>query len=456
MSITSAMFAGVSGMSANSTALAAISDNIANMNTVGYKRRAAQFTNLVAPITTPGTYGAAGASAAMRQLVSVQGVVQSTGSTTDLAISGNGFFVVSDNSAGTGDTLFTRAGSFAPDSSGYLKNAGGYYIKGWPFVNGVVSADPSNMNSLETININDISGAAEATSRISFNANLNSASVVSAAEATYLASASANNMASGAVSPDFTRTVQVYDNLGASRSLTYSFLKAATPNQWHVEIYASPAADVTTGAGLVDGQVATGIVAFTGGELDTANTTLPTSLTFGASNAGAPGAGAVNWASGLGLEGQTINLSLGGADVAGGITQFASSSTLNSTTINGSALGNLTGVSFSKDGVMTAVFDNGLKRDIYKLPVATFVNPDGLYSVRGTAFRATADAGPFTLKEAGIGGAGVMQASALENANVDLAAEFTGLITTQRAYSASSKIITTADEMLDELIRIKR
>ncbi|MGK9867780.1 hypothetical protein O6221_23435, partial [Salmonella enterica subsp. enterica] len=94
--------------------------------------------------------------------------------------------------------------------------------------------------------------------------------------------------------PDFTRTVQVYDNLGGSRSLTYSFLKSATPNQWHVEIYASPASDVTTGAGLVDGQVATGIVAFSGGELDTANTTLPTSLTFGASNAGAPGAGAAN------------------------------------------------------------------------------------------------------------------------------------------------------------------
>ncbi len=456
MSITSAMFAGVSGMGANSTALAAISDNISNMNTVGYKRSSAQFTNLVAAITTPGTYGASGTSAAMRQLISTQGVVQSTTSSTDLAISGDGFFVVSDNSAGTGDTLFTRAGSFVPDSSGYLKNTGGYYIKGWPFVNGVVSADPSNMSSLQTINVNNISGAAEATTEMAFNANLDASTTVSAAEATYLSTASANNMASGAVTPDFTRTVQLYDNLGGSRSLTYAFLKSSTPNQWHVEIYASPASDVTTGAGLVDGQVATGVVAFSGGQLDTANTTLPTTLSFGASSAGAPGAGAVNWASSLGIEAQTVDLSLGGGSAAGGITQYDSTSTLNSTTINGSALGNLTGVSVSKDGVMTAVFDNGLKRDIYKLPVATFVNPDGLYSVRGTAFRATAEAGPFTLKEAGLAGAGVMQASALENSNVDLAAEFTGLITTQRAYSASSKIITTADDMLDELIRMKR
>jgi len=455
MSITSAMSAGVSGMKANSTAMAAISDNIANMNTVGYKRSSAQFTNLVMD-NTPGTYGAAGTSAAVRQLVSSQGVVQSTSSPTDLAISGNGFFVASDNASGTGETLFTRAGSFVPDNSGFLKNSGGYYIKGWPYVNGVVSADPSTMSSLETINVNNISGVAEATSRMAFNANLNSGTTVSAAAATYLSSASANNMASGAVTPDFTRTVQAYDNLGGLRSLTYSFLKSATPNQWRVEIYASPATDVTTGAGLVDGQVATGIVAFAGGELDTANTTLPTTLTFGASTAGAPGAGAVKWATGLGLEGQSIDLSLGGANVAGGITQFASNSTLNSTTIDGSSLGNLTGVSVSKDGVMTAVFDNGLKRDIYKLPVAIFVNPNGLYAVRGTAYRATADAGPFTLKEAGVGGAGVMQTAALENSNVDLAAEFTGLITTQRAYSASSKIITTADEMLDELIRIKR
>jgi flagellar hook protein FlgE len=456
MSITSAMFAGVSGMGANSTALAAISDNIANMNTVGYKRGSAQFTNLVAAITTPGTYGASGTSAAMRQLISAQGVVQSTSSKTDLAISGNGFFVVSDNSAGTGDTLFTRAGSFVPDSSGYLKNTGGYYLKGWPFVNGVVSADPSNMNALQTINVNNISGAAEATTQMAFNANLDASTTVSAAEATYLSSASANNMASGAVTPDFTRTVQLYDNLGGSRSLTYAFLKSSTPNQWHVEVYASPASDVTTGAGLVDGQVATGTVSFVNGQLDTATSTLPTTLTFGASSAGAPGAGAVNWASGLGIEAQTVALSLGGGSTAGGVTQYDSTSTLNSTTINGSALGNLTGVSVSKDGVMTAVFDNGLKRDIYKLPVATFVNPDGLYSVRGTAFRATAEAGPFTLKEAGLAGAGVMQASALENSNVDLAAEFTGLITTQRAYSASSKIITTADDMLDELIRMKR
>jgi flagellar hook protein FlgE len=457
MSITSAMFAGVSGLSANSSALAAISDNIANMNTVGYKRNATQFTNLVRPESSTTTYATAGVSVAMHQLISQQGVLQSTASSTDLAVSGQGFFVVGDSATG-GETLFTRAGSFVPDDQGYLKNTGGFYLKGWPIgANGTVSADPSDLSALQPINVASIGAVAEASTNLSVNANLDSSTVTSAAAGTYAANTPATNMASGAVTPDFSRTVQVYDSLGGSRSLTFSFLKTATPNVWRAEIYASPATDVTTGAGLVNGQVAVGNVAFNeDGSLNTGATTLPASLTFGASSSAAPTGTNVKWATAEGIAGQTISLSLGGSGTTGGMTQFDSLSTLNSTSVDGSPLGNLTGVSIGRDGVLTAQFDNGLQKALYKLPVATFVNADGLYALRGGAFRATAESGAFTLKEAGTAGAGITQASALENSNVDLAAEFTGLITTQRAYSASSKIITTADEMLDELIRIKR
>ncbi|MET0546364.1 MAG: flagellar hook-basal body complex protein, partial [Caulobacterales bacterium] len=379
MSITSAMFAGVSGLSANSSALAAISDNIANMNTVGYKRNATQFTNLVRPESSTTTYATAGVSVAMHQLISQQGVLQSTSSSTDLAVSGQGFFVVSDSVSG-GETLFTRAGSFVPDDQGYLKNTGAFYLKGWPVAaDGSVSADPSDLSALQAINIANVGATAEASTNLSFNANLQSSTAVSAAAGTY--NSLTSNMASGTVTPDFTRTVQVYDSLGGSRSLTFSFLKTSTPNEWRAEIYASPATDVTTGAGLANGQVAVGIVAFNeDGSLNTGSTTLPSTLTFGASSSAAPAGTNVKWASAEGIAGQTISLNLGGGTSAGGITQFDDASVLNSTSVDGSPLGNLTGVSIGRDGILTAQFDNGLQRPLYKLPVATFVNPDGLYA----------------------------------------------------------------------------
>jgi flagellar hook protein FlgE len=164
----------------------------------------------------------------------------------------------------------------------------------------------------------------------------------------------------------------------------------------------------------------------------------------------------VKWATGLGIGAQSIDMSLGAANLPGGITQFDSDSTLLSTSVNGAVLGSLVGVTIDRDGFLTAQFDNGIERRVYQLPLATFINPNGLHSLRGGGYRATVESGNFNLKPPGTGGAGIIQSQALENSNVDLATEFTGLITTQRAYSASSRIITTADEMLDELIRIKR
>jgi flagellar hook protein FlgE len=467
MSINSALLAGASGLLANSSALASISDNIANVNTVGYKRANAVFTPQYESRGGAARYTAGGVGAYARLSISESGLLTAGSSPTDLAISGNGFFVVRDQSDATAaDAVsFTRAGRFNADASGFLRNDAGKYLSGWPVAaDGSVTSNPSDLNALETINLSSIGGAAQATSSVGINANLLASQTISAQEATYDPTASATNMASGTVTPDFQRSIPIYDSQGGVRTITVSLLKqdptGAAPraaNQWWAEIHVTPAADVDIGAGLVDGQVANGVLAFDAeGRIDTTNTTLPASLSFGASSGAAPGAAGYKWATDAGIAAQNLALDFGSPAAPGGFTQFDSPSTLLSTNVDGSAFGNFAGVDIDDGGNVFAKFTNGIVRRIYQVPIATFVNPDGLQAESGGSYTVTPDSGAFTLGSAGLGNAGNIAASTLENSNVDLATEFTGLITTQRAYSASSKIITTADEMLDEAIRMKR
>ncbi|MCG8442635.1 MAG: flagellar hook protein FlgE [Caulobacterales bacterium] len=463
MSLNSALIAGTSSLLANSSALAALSDNISNVGTTAYKRSVTTFDPLVETGGNVNSYAAGGVSVVSRQLVSQQGLLERSDSATDIGLSGAGFFVVSqspDPLPGDG-RLFTRSGSFSPDENGDLRNTAGYYLQGWPVQpDGTVNTNPTDLNGLETVNVGAIGGTAEATSRMQFNANLQSSTPVSAAVSGGTYNSAANNMASGAVDADFSASVQVFDSQGTLRTINYGFLKSNTPNVWHVEVYVTPATDVVTGGGLSDGQIAVGDVAFTSDGVfnpTSPDTTLPTTLTFGAFDAAAPGAGAVNWAAATGVAAQTIELDLGGASSTGGLSQLDSPSTLLSSTVDGSVFGDLAGVEIDDQGMVIARFNNGVSREVYQLPVATFLNPDGLRTQKsGGAYVVTGESGQFTLKEAGVGGAGTISPNALEASTVDLGSEFTGLITTQRAYSAASKVITTADEMLEELIRIKR
>ncbi|KAA5802180.1 flagellar hook protein FlgE [Alkalicaulis satelles] len=463
MSINSAMIAGASGLLANSSALAAISDNIANVNTTGYKRVNTVFTpNYKIGGSGEARYNSAGVTANSRLDVNSAGLLNPSSSPTSLAIDGNGFFVVRPtpiSNSGTDAVLFTRSGAFQTDSSGYLRNDAGMYLYAWPVgSDGTVNQNPSNLDQLEAINLSNIGGAAEATSSIRINANLQASQGLSPAAATYDAADPAVNMASGAVAPDFQRTIQVFDSQGGVRSITMSMLKSTTANQWHVELHVEPASDVVTGAGLNNGQIATGVIAFdTNGQINPGATTLPSSLNFLASNnPGAPGANQVQWAPGTGVGAQSINLDLGTAGAPGGITQFDSPSTLNSTTVDGAIFGAFAGVEVGQDGFVSARFTNGVVRRIYQIPVATVANPNGLASVGGASFQITENSGAFTMNAPGRGASGTIASSAVENSNVDIATEFSDLIITQRAYSASSRIITTADEMLAEAIQMKR
>lgn len=463
MSISTAMAAGTAGMRANASAMAAISDNIANLNTVGYKRLRNDFTALINAQNAATSYNAGGVLAGSRAMIGEQGALQASSVFSHLAVSGSGFFVTRER-ADTADAndpyFYTRAGQFSPDSRGFLRNSAGFYLYGWPVVDDVVdNANPTDLSALQPVRVASIGGAAEASSRISLTANLQTMDAQRADAATYDSADPANNMASGTgIRPDFQTSVQIYDSLGGLREVTFSFLRSATENQWHVEAHVQPESQVVTGAGLTNGQLAVGIVAFTAlGELDPANTTLPTSLTIGAFDAAAaPGAGEVQWAEGLGIAAQTVELELGGPSATGGLTQFDAPSLLASSQVDGSPFGELSGIDIDSNGYVTALFANGLSKRVFQLPLATFSDPDSLIGQQGGVYRAGPDAGQMSLRAPGVAGAGRVQPRALESSTVDLAEEFSNLITTQRAYSASSKIITTADEMLDELIRMKR
>jgi len=484
MSINSALLAGVSGLTANAAALAAISQNIANVNTVGYKRSAGEFQTVINSQSQGAGYSAGGVLATARHYTSQNGQLQRTTSNTDLGIAGQGFFVVTErpeNVQVTDTRLFTRAGAFTVDNLGYLKNTAGLYLQGWPVdAEGNIATDPSDLNRLRTINVGSVGGTAEPTTRIQLNANIKSSQLVSA-EATDAAATppganaydpATNSMAmwdaeTGAgVKPDFELTIPVSDSKGGQRTVAMSFLKSTVPNQWYAEIRAIPASDVVTGAGLTNGQLRSGVVAFTqDGRLDAAAMAAlgtaalfqdpsTASLTFGSSDAAAPAAGAFNWAPELGIDDQSLAFDLTAA--TGGLTQYDSASVVQAVLTNGTAFGNLSEVKIDDTGFVTAIFDNGVTRQIAQIALATFPSPDSLAQTSGNAYRVSQGSGTFNLKAAGTGGAGLIGSSQLEASTVDLSAEFTGLITTQRAYSASSKIITTADEMLAELISIKR
>lgn len=501
MSINSAMLAGSAGLRANASALAAISDNISNVNTVGFKRLRNDFTSLVLQQHHETTYNAGGVSASSRALVGEQGALQSSSVSTHLAISGDGFFVTREHGgdATVSDPFYyTRAGQFSPDTEGYLRNAAGYYLYGWAVEDdGSVTANPSDVNALQPVRITGIGGAAEATTRVSLTANLQASQAISdAAQGLHETNAGLPRTAVGAdynpnsnsmalfassgggsgVRPDFTSSVQVYDSLGGLRTLTFSFLKSAeAANEWYLEVHMQPSSDITTTGNLADGQIATGVVQFTSsGQLDTTNVGTdarlfdPRSLAILGSDGSAPTVnltppnvnaaanGTAQWAAGLGLSSQNIVMDIGDSTTPGGLTQFDTQSIMDTSQVNGTAFGSLSSVEVDEEGFVTAQFTNGLTKRIYQVPLATFANVNGLAASHGGAYRAGPSAGPLNMKPAGEAGAGKINPRALEASTVDLAEEFSNLITTQRAYSASSKIITTADEMLDELIRLKR
>ena len=433
MSLYGALYTGVAGLAANSKAMGTTATNIANVNTVGYKTTRNEFSTLLAGTANVGAGATGGVKAVPLAEITQQGDLAQTNSTTDLAISGQGFFVVTNQataSPAVNELLYTRAGAFTMDQNGYLKNAGGYYLQGWVLdVNGDT---PTNANAMTLINLGQSTGTALPTTAAALRANLQSSIAPVAAYAV-------GDMNAGTVTPQFETSIEVYDTQGSARPVRFSFVKSAA-NTWEYEVmYDGNPADI---GGAGSNPIATGTMTFnTNGSLATPAPPVTVTIPFVAAS---------------GLAAQAIDFDFGTPNATDGFTQFDTTSTLYGSTVNGTIFGGVVGVRVDDRGYVITQFANGVEKALYKLPVATFLNADGLGPQNGNAYRATFESGGASLKDATVGGAGTISNLALEQSTVDLAKEFSNMIVIQRAYSASSKIITTADEMLDELVRLKR
>jgi flagellar hook protein FlgE len=630
MSLYGAMFSGVSGLNAQSQAMGVISDNISNVNTTGYKATSSRFATMVTQQSLENSYAPGGVLFNRQSLVDHQGLLQSTGSATDVGISGNGMFVVqgTTNATNTDPYYYTRAGSFTPDQNGFLRNTAGYYLMGWATdASGTpIANNTSALTSLEAVNISGVAGNATPTDAISLGANL---------------------PATAAVGDDFVTNVQIYDSLGVTHDLGFTWTKSNL-NQWNLSVqppqgsamlqldgpsgvyHAAGRLDFTTqpadgdtitiggttyefnsAGGVTAGNTAvavgadvettvanlvaaagdsritasgstvnivqapggaalavdptgtsaisqaatggftlaalnawpalpTGQVTYSGqpadgdtivingttyefdndasvtgtntavsigGSLAATLTNLDTAVADprvsvtgttvdfaqtaagGAIDVDATGATvtpatpftvaaysglpAVNfngngtpagfnvsdmtvsgWESGAATSNMSVDL--GTAGLSDGLTQSSGAYSIGFINQNGVQFGSFSGVAISDEGLVVALFDNGETLPIYKIPLATFANPNGLSAKTGNVYLASDTTGTPILRDAKSAGAGTISAGALENSTVDLGTEFTNMIIAQRAYSAATKIITTADDMLNELVQIKR
>lgn len=418
----SALSIAISALHAQSYNLSLISTNLANANTVGYKDVEANFKTLITDAYSANSKGTGGVLVSTVQRVDAQGVTETAGTATYMAIDGNGFFVVATDSAS--DVMYyTRAGTFSPDSNGYLVNENGYYLQGWP-VDADGNLDAGNNGSasgLEAVNVNSVTGSADATDNIEIDANL---------------------PADAAVGDIFTTASEIYDSLGVSHTITYSWHKTAT-NEWELTVsdpVMTSDSSITTGA--MAGTPVT--IQFDGNGNLISTVPDPVALTV------------TGWTTGA--TDSAVNLDLSDQ---GQLSQMASGEdnpqvSWTSVTQDGLEFGNLSGVYISDGGLVVATFDNGTSRPIYQIPLATFNNPNGLGAISGNAYVATIESGNYTLNTPGFGAAGTVSGYAVESSTVSTSDELTSMIIAQQAYSAAAQVISTDTDMFDALMSATR
>ena len=452
MSIFGAMRSGVTGLFSQSQALGMIADNIANVNTVGFKAVRPRLSTLVTAQSSADLHSPGGVQSRVEREVDQQGLLTSSAVSTDIAISGSGFFTVNDKTDGTGNTFFTRAGEFRPDKEGNLVNSGGHTLMGWPIDNNGTVQQTNVLSAFTVLNTANLTSAPVATTTIDIGANLPAAAT----------SGDANSL-----------TAQVFDRQGGQHSLGLTFTRTATNNTWDVTgtisngNFVDPDANndgtndpLTTTGVFPTGTIRIGTLSFN--QDGTLNTI--TSTSAAATDVGVVNATTSKFETTFDFDATrtttadrvTVALDFGTLGQADGFTQFQGNFTPNFIEQNGKQFGSLNSVNIDENGITTALFDNGETRDIIQVPVITFNNPNGLQERTGNVYVETTNSGPAVALEPGRGGAGEIAPAALEQSTVDLADEFTRMIVTQRAFSASTRIITTADEMLEELTRIIR
>ncbi len=439
MSLLGAMNSAISGLSAQSHAFGNISDNVANSQTSGFKRVDTSFISLLT--TSSLTTNEPGAVVARPDYVnSVQGTITQTENPLGMAIAGQGFFSVSQQIGTVAGTptfnpqlYYSRAGDFQLNKTGYMINSAGLFLNGWPI--DATTGEP-NQNSLQPIQVSQTVFNPVYTSEVVLSANL------PATPATDTAT----------VGSPLTSSIDVYDSLGTVHSVGLSWVKTVG-DTWTVSISAADATTTDLGSATVTFGAVSGNTVSEGtiGLLGDATGTITTSAY--AENTAA----VLSFTAVFGTVSQTIDLNLGNFGQTGGVTQFAGSAyNLRGLTQNGVPPGSFSGVTMQPNGNVIVNYDNGQIRTIAQVPLVTFNNPDALQRQNGQAFTGTLESGTPLATQAGTNGAGTLVTSSLEGSNVDIASEFSKLIVAQRAYSANTRVVTTADDMLQQTIDMKR
>ena len=443
MTISSSLNAGVMGLSANATKLATISDNIANSSTYGYKRADADFHSMV--ITgAGGAYSAGGVRVTTQRLIDEAGPLITTNNSTDLAVRGRGMLPVTTETAvnvnnGELPMLLATTGSYRTDKDGYLKSETGLVLLGWPAnPDGTIPTLPRDTSDgLEPIKINVNQFGGEPTTEISLGLNLPATSTKTTVDPT---------------EDTEILNIEYFDNLGTSESLRFEFVphsgSATTPsNTWTMEIYDTAADDPTTpidSYDLVfnDTRVAGGTLA---------------SVTPGGTSTYDPVNGTITvYVAGPNSPDNPIVITIGKLNDADGITQLADNFAPVNIGKDGSAVGNMIQVEVDSNGFVHALYDIGITRRIYQIPLVDMPNPNGLVSLDNQTYQISNESGSYFLWDAGDGPTGDIVSYAREESATDVANELTELIQTQRAYTSNAKVIQTVDEMLQETTNIKR
>ena len=580
MGLFGALFTGVSALSAQSQNVAIIANNIANINTTGFKRSEASFFSLVTTSGNTSRYSPGTVTANRIQRVDQQGPITQSVSGTDASISGKGFFAVkrdSDNSA-LSEFLYTRNGQFSEDAQGFLRNSAGFYLHGWAVdQQGNLPSNQGDLTSVVPIDVAFLGGLTRPTNTAELSINLDS-------KETDVLLANSTTAA-----PDFTRGLTVFDTLGNPQPISFQFTKTFGPQAVHASTRTqlTSSDQMVTGLGISDGDqftidvdgggartyqisaidgaalpVGVDVMVFDVGDLiddinanvtdlhaflgndgsivfehdgfiagtenfvlaDTVGTPLAslgfTPATYTSDNLAAgtfengavgdtppystgefpsvqflpgdPGYNSRGWwtmkivdpnnnilttglinfngdgtINALRDSSGNVDINLSQIDWNNGsdlqninidierFSQFSSDYSVLFSDQDGAELGLRTGIQIDREGFVIAQFSNGASSILYKLPLITFANSNGLAEVSGTAYTETEDSGEENLREAGSGGAGFIEPSTLENSNVDLADEFALLIVSQRAYSAGTKVINTVDQMTQELLQLR-
>ena len=416
------LFSAISGLQAHQTKMDTVGNNIANVNTVGYKSSTTVFEDTLSQVLRNGSAptGTAGGTNPAQVGLGVkvaeittnfsQGSTQSTGRSSDFMISGDGFFVTQSGN----QQLYTRAGSFDFDGSGRLVTPDGNFLQGWMATNGAVNTN-GPIGNLSVPFGQSLKPVATTASEVTGNLDSSTGSATP-------------------VIPVVTQQT-MYDPLGAPHQITYTFTPTANPNQWTVAVASGTTTLATTPPTVT--------VNFDPSAGATAGKIVPAAdqtFSFDASPIDAAWNGPV-----------TTDLSK--------MTQFGAPTTAladTPVTGGGSAEGTLESFSLGNDGSITGVYSNGLRQVIGQLALANFANPSGLSKSGNSSYAVGDNSGTPRIGVAGTGGRGTLSAGALEMSNVDLAQEFTGLIIAQRGFQANSKVITTSDQILQDLVQMKQ